>query len=223
MAQYLAAKDRHPDALLFFRMGDFYELFFEDARTASEALDITLTARSKGDDKIPMAGIPVRALDNYLKRLVDGGFKVAICEQVQDPKDAKGVVERKVVRVVTPGTLTEDGLLPGSRANHLAAMVVKGERAGLAWCELSTGSFQVTECEAARGLDELLRIDPAEVLLSEDDEVSREEVKTARAGTVTRRAPHDFGHETARRELLGFFGVKTLEGFGLDLEGTVSV
>ncbi len=216
MAQYLAAKERHPDALLFFRMGDFYELFFEDARIASEALDITLTARSKGDDKIPMAGIPVRALDNYLKRLVDGGFKVAICEQVQDPKDAKGVVERKVVRVVTPGTLTEDGLLPGSRANHLAAMVVKGDRAGLAWCELSTGSFQVTECEAARGLDELLRIDPAEVLLSEDDEVSREEVKTARTGTVTRRAPHDFGHETARRELLGFFGVKTLEGFGLE-------
>src|SRR6185295_18590843 len=108
MAQYLEMKQRHPDALLFFRMGDFYELFFDDAKTAAKALGLTLTSRSKGDGAIPMAGVPVRAIDGYLRRLVVMGHKVAICEQLQDPKDAKGVVERAVVRVVTPGTLTED-------------------------------------------------------------------------------------------------------------------
>jgi DNA mismatch repair protein MutS len=129
MAQYLAAKEQHPEALLFFRMGDFYELFFDDAKIAAELLGITLTARSKGDNPIPMAGVPVRALDNYLKRLVDLGCKVAICEQMQDPKEAKGVVEREVVRVVTPGTLVEDDLLQGAGANFLAAVAQHGRAA----------------------------------------------------------------------------------------------
>ncbi|MBK8979209.1 MAG: DNA mismatch repair protein MutS [Planctomycetes bacterium] len=215
MAQYLAAKDEHPDALLFFRMGDFYELFFDDARRASEALDIVLTSRSKGDDRIPMAGVPVRALDSYLKRLVEMGFKVAICEQVQDPKDAKGVVERRVVRVVTPGTLTEDDLLQGARANFLAAVAVRGDRAGLAWCELSTGAFVVAECPVARLTDELTRIDPAELLIPDDDAELRASLAQARAA-ITRRAPHDFGPTTARQTLTRFFRTSTLEGFGLE-------
>src|SRR5262245_57912591 len=105
MAQFMAAKRQHPDAVLFFRMGEFYELFHDDARVASKAIGLTLTSRSKGEDAVPMAGVPVRTLDNYLKRLVQAGFKVAICEQMQDPREAKGVVERQVVRVVTPGTL----------------------------------------------------------------------------------------------------------------------
>ena len=136
MAQYLAHKRLHPDALLFFRMGDFYELFFEDAKIASKVLGITLTSRSKGDAAIPMAGVPYRSLDGYLKRLVQKGHRVAICEQMQDPKEAKGVIERLVVRIVTPGTLTEDSLLDNSRPNHLVAITVQKDRAGLAWVDV---------------------------------------------------------------------------------------
>ncbi|MDO8348674.1 MAG: DNA mismatch repair protein MutS, partial [Planctomycetota bacterium] len=150
MAQYMAHKQRHHDALLFFRMGDFYELFFEDAKTASKALGITLTSRSKGDGAIPMAGVPVRAVDGYLHKLVQMGHRVAICEQMQDPREAKGVVDRAVVRVVTPGTLTEDSLLDEARSNHLAAITVAKGRAGLAWVELSTGAFFVHECPLER-------------------------------------------------------------------------
>ena len=122
MRQFAAAKEQHPDAIVFFRMGDFYELFHDDAKVAAKALGITLTARGKGETAVPMAGVPVRSLDGYLRRLVQIGHRVAICEQIQDPKEAKGIVERAVVRVVTPGTLTEDTLLDGRRSNHLAAV-----------------------------------------------------------------------------------------------------
>ena len=132
MAQFMAAKAQYPDALLFFRMGDFYELFYDDAKTASRDLGIALTSRSKGDNPIPMAGVPVRALETYLKRLVQSGHKVAICEQMQDPKEAKGVVDRQVVRVVTPGTLTEDDLLEEGRANYLLAVHRQRNPGGIA-------------------------------------------------------------------------------------------
>ncbi|MFO1051127.1 MAG: DNA mismatch repair protein MutS [Planctomycetota bacterium] len=215
MAQYLAAKERHPDALLFFRMGDFYELFFDDAKRAAELLDLTLTSRSKGDDPIPMAGVPYRAVDGYLRRLVELGERVAICEQMQDPREAKGVVERKVVRVVTPGTLTEDDLLGGASANHLAAVLCRDGCAGVAWVELSTGAFRVTETAHARLGDELGRIDPAEILLREDASELRDEL--ARHGAaITRRAPHDFGRDTAHNTLTKFFHTRTLAGFGVD-------
>jgi DNA mismatch repair protein MutS len=214
MAQYLAEKERHPDALLFFRMGDFYELFFDDAKRAAELLEITLTARNKGEDPIPMAGVPVRAVDGYLKRLVDLGQKVAICEQVQDPKEAKGLVERRVVRVVTPGTLTEDDLLGGSRANHLAAIQIRDGRAGLSWVELSTGSFRVSECDAGRWVDELERIDPAEVLCAEERGELLDELR-ALGRAVTRRPGYDFGRDSARNTLTKFFGTRTLDGFGV--------
>ncbi|MBI5852606.1 MAG: DNA mismatch repair protein MutS [Planctomycetes bacterium] len=214
MAQYLAAKAGHPDALLFFRMGDFYELFFDDAKRASALLEITLTSRNKGEDPIPMAGVPVRAVDNYLRRLVELGEKVAICEQMQDPRECKGLVERQVVRVVTPGTLTEDDLLRGSAANHLAAVLERDGRAGLAWVELSTGAFTVSECDSTRLDDELLRIEPAEILVREDADALRERVARTRAA-VTRRASHDFGKDTAHATLTKFFATRTLEGFGL--------
>jgi len=216
MAQYMAAKARHPDALLFFRMGDFYELFFEDAKTASVALGITLTARSKGDNAIPMAGVPYRAVDGYLKKLVQMGHKVAIAEQMEDPREAKGVVERDVVRVVTPGTLTEDNLLDGKQANHLVAVTLRDTTAGIAWVELSTGAFQVAQVPASRVADELQRIEPAEILLS--DELRGETLRFLDGSSVpvTWRAPFDFGTETAARALKSFFGVQTLAGFGLD-------
>jgi DNA mismatch repair protein MutS len=214
MAQYRAAKQQHPDALLFFRMGDFYEMFFDDAVIASRALGITLTSRSKGEDAVPMAGVPVRAVDNYLKRLVEGGFKVAVCEQMEDPRHAKGVVKRQVIRVITPGTLTEDNLLDRGRPNYLSAVMTQRGRAGLAWVELSTGAFLVTECPAERVLDELQRIDAAEVLVPEEDEALAQTVREARAA-VTRRAAFEFGLETATRALHEFFRVATLEGFGL--------
>ncbi|MBL8751898.1 MAG: DNA mismatch repair protein MutS [Planctomycetes bacterium] len=215
MAQYMAQKQRHPDALLFFRMGDFYELFFDDAKVAAKALTLTLTSRSKGENAIPMAGVPVRAVDTYLRRLVQMGHKVAICEQLQDPKDAKGVVDRAVVRVVTPGTLTEDNLLDGRRNNHLAAVVVQRDRCGLAWVDLSTGAFRVHETGVDRLADELARIEPAELLLPEEQRGGDRPWQPANGVPTTFRAAYDFGAETASRTLLGFFKTKTLAGFGV--------
>jgi DNA mismatch repair protein MutS len=214
MAQYLGQKQRHPDALLFFRMGDFYELFFDDAKTAATALGLTLTARSKGENAIPMAGVPFRAVDGYLRRLVQMGHKVAICEQLQDPKDAKGVVERAVVRVVTPGTLTEDNLLDGRRDNHLAAVAFGKEQVGIAWVELSTGAFRVHECAIDRLADELARIEPAELLLPESRRAG-ERAWLPGAVPLTFRADFDFAKDGASRLLQQFFKVGTLAGFGL--------
>ena len=216
MAQYLAAKKRHPEALLFFRMGDFYELFFDDAKTASKLLGIALTARNKGDNPIPMAGVPVKALDNYLKKCVQLGHRVAICEQMQDPKEVKGVVDRQVVRVITPGTLTEDNLLEERRPNHLVAAITRKDKVGLAWVELSTGAFVVHECAAARLADELLRIEAAELLLPEELESSSEELLHGLDLPLTYRARYDFGADTATRALTDFFKVSTLAGFGLE-------
>jgi DNA mismatch repair protein MutS len=216
MAQYVAARKQHPGALLFFRLGDFYELFFDDAKVASRALGIALTSRSKGEGAIPMAGVPARTVDGYLKRLVQQGHRVAICEQMQDPKDVKGLVERQVVRVVTPGTLTEDSLLEQTKPNHLAAACVRSDRVGLAWVELSTGAFRVQELPLARLGDELNRIEAAELLLAED---LRGDSRPWLAGVdvpLTWRAGYDFGRDTALRALLAFFKVGTLEGFGVE-------
>src|SRR5688500_1343691 len=168
MAQYLAARREHPGALLFFRMGDFYELFQDDAKEASRLLGITLTSRSKGEGAIPMAGVPVRAVEGYLMKLVRAGKRVAICEQVQDPREARGPGGRRAVRVVTAGTLTEEEVLARNRPNHLCAVCPGRQRVGIAWLDLSTGSFVVTETARERLLDELHRIDPAEILLPED-------------------------------------------------------
>ncbi|MFM1872804.1 MAG: hypothetical protein RL398_2226 [Planctomycetota bacterium] len=215
MAQYVTHKQRHPDALLFFRMGDFYELFFDDAKIAAKALGITLTSRNKGDAAIPMAGVPVRALDGYLRRLVQAGHRVAICEQMQDPKDAKGVVDRAVVRVVTPGTLTEDNLLEDRRSNNLCAVALGKDRAGIAWVELSTGKFSVHECARDRLIDELARIEPAELLLPEGLRSEHNEwIEAARAPT-TYRSVYDFGQEQATRTITQFFKVGTLAGYGI--------
>ncbi|MGE5390848.1 MAG: DNA mismatch repair protein MutS, partial [Deltaproteobacteria bacterium] len=138
LQQYLQIKSEYPDTILFFRLGDFYEMFFEDARIGSRELEIVLTARDGGEEKVPMCGIPYHAVDNYLAKLVTRGFKVAICEQVEDPREAKGVVRREVTRVVTPGTVLEDGLLEENRNNYLVAVVEENEIIGLAWTDIST-------------------------------------------------------------------------------------
>jgi DNA mismatch repair protein MutS len=215
MAQYMAQKQRHTDALLFFRMGDFYEVFFDDAKIAAKALGITLTSRNKGESAIPMAGVPVRAIDGYLQKLVQMGHKVAICEQMQDPREAKGVVERAVVRVVTPGTLTEDNLLNDRRSNHLAAVCLGRDKAGIAWVELSTGAFLVHECAIERLADELVRIEPAELLLPEDQRGEERVWLPANNVPISFRPGYDFGAESGARTLQQFFAVKTLAGFGV--------
>src|SRR5262245_58016676 len=143
MAQYAAAKRRFPEALLFFRMGDFFELFYDDAKVASRVLGLTLTARDK-ERRIPMAGVPVKAVDGYLRRLVKEGHRVAICDQVEDAASARGLVDRAVVRVVTAGTLTEDAALEPAASNFLLALRPARRRVGLAWIDLSTGRFLVS-------------------------------------------------------------------------------
>jgi DNA mismatch repair protein MutS len=152
MQQYEDAKSVCGDALLLFRMGDFYELFFEDAKIAARALGLTLTSRDKGENPIPMAGFPYHQLDSYLGKLIAAGYRAAVCEQVEDPKLAKGLVKREVTRVVTPGTLTDEALLDPRESNYLAAVVTSGtggtkearadSQVGVAWAELSTGRFQ---------------------------------------------------------------------------------
>ena len=176
MRQFIAAKADYPDVLLFFRMGDFYELFFDDARKAAKLLDITLTQRgNSAGQPIPMAGVPVHAHEGYLARLVALGESVAICEQIGDPALAKGLVERRVVRVVTPGTVTDDAMLSERRDTLLLAIARGGAvaghtRFGLAWADLAGGRFIVSEVEGQHALEaELARLEPAEVLLPDDD------------------------------------------------------
>ncbi len=170
MQQYLRIKAQHPDTLLFYRMGDFYELFYEDARKAARLLDITLTARGQsGGEPIPMAGVPYHAAEQYLARLVRLGESVALCEQIGDPATSKGPVERQVMRIVTPGTLTDEALLDERRENLLMALHWQDTHYGLAVLELSTGRFTVQELQGHEALlSELARLQPAELLVSED-------------------------------------------------------
>src|SRR5688572_124883 len=214
MQQYRDAKAACPDALLLFRMGDFYELFFDDAKTAARTLNLALTSRDKGENPIPMAGFPHHQLESYLGKLVSAGMRVAICEQMEDPRQAKGIVRREVTRVVTPGTLTDDALLDPRENSYLAA-VVTGEPAGVAWVELSTGRFFAAVFPPERLVDQLARIDPAEVLIGEDD-------RTAPAfGTdgmvFTRRPPWTFAANASVEALSRHFGTTTLEGFGFEI------
>ncbi|MGE3867175.1 MAG: DNA mismatch repair protein MutS [Hyphomonadaceae bacterium] len=220
LAQYLAAKADYPDVMLFFRMGDFYELFFEDAVAASAALDITLTKRGqhKGDD-IPMAGVPVHAADSYHARLIRAGFRVAVCEQMEDPAEArkrgsKAIVRRAVVRVVTPGTLTEETLLEARAANRLVAAAVDGASAALAWAEISTGACGVSPVAAARLSDELAALAPAEILAAEEaGEIVRAAAEAIGAAFTPRPRQKGDARAGARRAQ-ALYEVATLEAFG---------
>lgn len=215
MRQFFAAKAEHPDVLLFFRMGDFYELFYDDARKAARLLDITLTQRgNSAGQPIPMAGVPAHAYEGYLARLVALGESVAICEQIGDPALAKGLVERKVVRIVTPGTVTDEALLQDRRDTLLMAVARGKSGYGLAWADLAGGRFLVNEVANDDQLEaELARLDPAELLVP--DEEGWPAGLTGRGG-IRRRAPWLFDADSGRRQLLQFFNLHDLTGFGIE-------
>ena len=215
MQQYLRIKSRHPDVLLFYRMGDFYELFFEDARRAAALLDITLTTRGQSAGQpIPMAGVPFHSVEGYLARLVRKGKSVAICEQMGDPAKSKGPVEREVVRIITPGTVTDDALLEEREETLVAAAARDGERFGLAWLDLAGGRFTVLESSGGSALAaELERLRPAELLIAEGTPAEALE----RHGTALRsRPPWNFELASASRLLTDQLGTLDLKGFGAD-------
>ncbi|WP_073196609.1 DNA mismatch repair protein MutS [Roseovarius marisflavi] len=220
MAQYLEIKAQYPEALLFYRMGDFYELFFDDAAAAAEALDIALTKRGKhlGED-IAMCGVPVHSAEGYLLTLIRKGFRVAVCEQMEDPAEArkrgsKSVVHRAVVRLVTPGTLTEESLLEARRHNYLAAFAqVRGDCA-LAWVDISTGAFHVMPLTAARLGPELARLAPREVVIADGDEADLGEIVAESGASLTPLGRSAFDSAGGEKRLCALFGVTTLEAFG---------
>ncbi len=215
MQQYFRIKAEHNHELVFYRMGDFYELFFDDARRASELLGISLTSRGhSGGDPIPMAGIPFHAADNYIAKIVRAGQSVAIAEQIGDPATSKGPVERKVVRVVTPGTLTEESLLDESQDNLLLALTRSGDRFGIAHLDLSCGRFHIAEVEGLEALQgELARLRPAEILYNEEDGL---DAALSSSCGARRQPPWNFELETARRLLTQQFQTRDLSGFGCE-------
>ena len=218
--QYLRIKKQHQDEVLLFRMGDFYETFDNDARLISRELEIALTSREMGKgERVPLAGIPYHALDGYLAKLIKKGYRVAICEQTSDPAASRGIVDREVVRVVTPGTVIEDSILDRKANNYLAAAVTEGERAGLAYVDITTSEFATSEFPASHLAVELAGLEAAELLVSEeslppntgdgrtgsDDDVS-----------ITTVATDMFNEDWAREALHNAFGVTSLEGFGCE-------
>ena len=215
MQQYLKIKGEHPNELVFYRMGDFYELFYDDAKKAADILDITLTARGQsGGQPIPMAGIPYHAAENYIARLVRTGQSIAICEQIGDPATSKGPVERKVVRVVTPGTLSDDAFLEDRRDNLLTAIYSYKERFGFATLDISSGRFAIAELDDVEELrGELQRLQPAEILISED--FPYDEVLEGFNG-IRRQGPWLFEADSALRVLTQQLQVKDLTGFGCE-------
>jgi DNA mismatch repair protein MutS len=227
MRQYQQFKAQYPGYVLFFRMGDFYEMFWEDAVLAHRTLGVALTTRSKGGlesgDAIPMAGVPFHAVDGYLRRMIAAGHRVAICEQTEDPASAKGLVKREVVRLMTPGTLTDEALLDGPSDNYLAAVAfhitsADGFRAGLSWAELSTGACAAMSGSQGQVLDMIGRLRPAEVLVPEHASGQPHEIAQAIRGlgikAVTARAPWQFTPHHAREELRRQWEVSTAAGFG---------
>lgn len=220
MAQYLEIKAQMPDALLFYRMGDFYEMFFDDAVAAAAALDITLTKRGlhKGEP-ISMCGVPYHAADGYLQRLIRKGFRVAIAEQMEDPAEAKkrgykSVVRREIVRLVTPGTLTEEALLDARKHNFLAAYASVRDGTALAWCDVSTGALHVTACPIVRLGPELARLCPSEMLLIEDEDDTIRTIAIEAGAAVTDLSRASFDSGSAEKRLCTAFKVASLDAFG---------
>jgi len=218
--QYLEVKANHQDAILFFRLGDFYEMFFEDAILAARELEIVLTSRDGGQQKVPMCGIPYHAVNNYLPRLISRGYKVAICEQVEDPKQATGIVKREVIRIISPGTIIEDFMLDEGANNYLAAVDMDEEMIGFAYIDISTGEFQLTEIISKNAMQdlhaELQRVAPAECLLSarltrnslwEDKPLGNDFLFTS--------FPDDLDLEQSRQVLADHFGVDCLDEWGI--------
>src|SRR3989339_742916 len=211
LKQYLSIKDQHKDAILFFRLGDFYEMFFDDAKLAARELDLVLTGRGVDANRMPMCGIPYHAADNYIAKLIEKGYKVAICEQVEDPKTAKGVVKREVIRIITPGTVLESNLLSEKSNNYLLAITQEKGKYGLAYVDASTGEFRLTVVDTQiKLLDEINRISPAEVLVSDllENELQFQQ--------PTSRFKDTYDLESAEEKLKEFFKLKSLDSFGLE-------
>ena len=215
MQQYLRIKADHPDLLLFYRMGDFYELFFDDAKRAAQLLGIVLTSRgASGGERIPMAGVPAHAVENYLARLLKLGESVVICEQIGDPATSRGPVERKVARILTPGTVVEDNLLSERLESLLVAVHSVADRHGLAWLDLASGRFKAMEVETLAALEaELARLRPAELLVAQETPTS---ISHQLAPVQRARPPWHFDSEQARHRLCQRYGVANLDGFGID-------
>ncbi len=226
LERYFEVKQQYPETILLFRMGDFYELFFEDAVVAAKILGLTLTSRDKNsDDPIPMAGFPYHSLDNYLHKLIHAGHRTAICDQVEDPKQAKGLVKREVTRIVSAGTLIEDALLDPRENNFLAAIATDKNGVGLAWLELSTGRFQLSQCSPDALADELARLHPAELLYNRDIENSAlltEATYDLKTTQLTVRPAWSFISSTCQEILCKHFGTNTLEGFDIE-EGSPGI
>ena len=220
MSQYMEIKSNYSEALLFYRMGDFYELFFEDAKVASSALDIALTKRGKhGGEEIPMCGVPHHSAENYIFTLINKGFRVAICEQMESPEEAKkrgykAVVRREVVRLVTPGTLTEDSLLDARKNNYLAAYSEVHNEAAVSWIDISTGSFYISSIESERLGSELTRLSPSEILLSENLARVHRDLAEEFGISVTELANSAFDSSSATERLKKTFNIETIDGLG---------
>ena len=224
MKQFHAFKKKHPDCILFFRMGDFYETFYEDAKICSKICGLALTSRDKGK-QTPLAGVPYHAIDGYLKKMIQAGYRVAVCEQVEDPKTAKGVVKRDVVRIVTPGTLTDDMLLEAKEDNFLCAVGLGSKgAAAVSWVDISTGHFFAQQFSEDKLLDELVRLSPAECLIADrrgelfeaETKKLAKDIAQLTSAIVTERPSWYFDPYQAKQRLLKHFGTATLEGFGID-------
>jgi DNA mismatch repair protein MutS len=215
MQQYWQQKQQVGQAILLFRMGDFYEMFYEDAELAARVLGIMLTSRDGG--RTPLAGIPHHALESYLAKLVAAGYKVAISEQIEDPRQAKGIVDRAIVRIVTPGTLTDEALLDRTRSNLVAAVCLQHGAGGIAALELSTGDFHVRMCPPQQIVDELCRLEPAEVLLADDAAAGphalEADIRDRVRAAITYRSPTDFSVSRAEQVLKDHFGIARLDGW----------
>ena len=225
MRHYMETKKQYPDCILFYRLGDFYEMFFEDAQTASRELEITLTGKECGlSERAPMCGVPYHAVDSYLNKLVQKGYKVAIAEQMEDPKLAKGLVKREVIRVVTPGTITSAQALDETKNNYLMGIVCTDGRYGVATADISTGDFLVTEVETERELfDEINKFSPSEIICNNAfymSGVDLEELKNRYHVAVSALEPRFFGEEACRKILKEHFRVGALNGLGLEELGT---
>jgi len=219
--QYLSIKEKYADAILFYRMGDFYEMFFEDAEIASRILEITLTSRNKRDESpIPMCGIPYRAAQGYIARLIDQGHKVAICDQIEDPATAKGLVKRDVVRVVTPGMIVDDELLDAKTDNYVFAMARHDDIAGISYLDISTGTFRVSESRDLDAVvDEALRVAPSEALFPESaktDPFFAPVMDALSEKSITYLEDRAFEHKKGRQRLIDQFNTLSLEGFGCE-------
>jgi DNA mismatch repair protein MutS len=224
MRQFARFKQKYPDCILFFRMGDFYETFYEDAKVCSRVCGLALTSRSKGDNPVPLAGVPYHAVEGYLKKMLQAGFRVAVCEQVEDPKLAKGVVKRDIVRIVTPGTLTDDTLLDAKEDNFLCAVNLgTNSKTAISWVDISTGHFFAQDIPEENLLNELIRLCPAECLLPDrrgelfeaETRKLAQDIAHLTGAIVTERPAWYFDPYQGQKRLLKLFGTATLEGFGI--------